>query len=123
VDQPRVGRAAAARPRVTSSRSYLRLHGRNAADWFREGAGRDARYDYLYSPEEVCDMAGLARHLAASAEELFIVQNNHFRGKALVNALQMKHLLEEVAPRAPAGLVRRYPGLAGDVVQDPSALF
>jgi len=123
VDQPRVGRAAAARPRVTSSRSYLRLHGRNVADWFREGAGRDARYDYLYSPGEVRDLAGLARSLAESAEELFVVQNNHFRGKALVNALQMKHLLEEVAPTAPAELVRSYPGLAGDVVEDQSRLF
>lgn len=123
VDQPRVGRAAAARPRVTSSRSYLRLHGRNVADWFREGAGRDARYDYLYSPEEVRDLAGLARSLAESAEELFVVQNNHFRGKALVNALQMKHVLEEVAPAAPAELVRSYPGLVDDVVQDQSRLF
>jgi uncharacterized protein YecE (DUF72 family) len=123
VDQPRVGRAAAARPRVTSSRSYLRLHGRNVADWFREGAGRDARYDYLYSPEEVRDLAGLARSLAESAEELFVVQNNHFRGKALVNALQMKRVLEKVAPTAPAELVRSYPDLAGDVAQDQSRLF
>jgi uncharacterized protein YecE (DUF72 family) len=123
VDQPRVGRAAAPRPRVTSSRSYLRLHGRNAADWFREGAGRDARYDYLYSPEEVRDLTALARNLAESAEELFVVQNNHFRGKALVNALQMRHLIEETPPKAPAELVRSYPDLAGDVVQDQSRLF
>ncbi len=32
---------------------YLRLHGRNAAAWFAEDAGRDQRYDYLYSPAEL----------------------------------------------------------------------
>jgi uncharacterized protein YecE (DUF72 family) len=123
VDQPRVGRAATARPRVTSSVSYLRLHGRNAADWFREGAGRDARYDYLYSPEEVHGLWELARSLAEGAEEMFVVQNNHFRGQALVNALQMKHLLEEAPPTAPADLVRSYPSLADSVIQDQSRLF
>jgi uncharacterized protein YecE (DUF72 family) len=123
VDQPRVGRAAAARPRVTSPLGYLRLHGRNAADWFRDGAGRDARYDYLYSPEEVGDLADLAGSLAHDAEEVFVVQNNHFRGQALVNALQMKHRIEDARPAAPAELVRSYPDLAASVVEDQSRLF
>jgi uncharacterized protein YecE (DUF72 family) len=123
VDQPRVGRAAPARPRVTSPLSYLRLHGRNAADWFREGAGRDARYDYLYSTKEVRELADLAASLAEGAKEMFVVQNNHFRGQALVNALQMKHLIEEVKSAAPAELVRSYPVLAASVVEDQSRLF
>ena len=46
--------------RVTSPVAYLRLHGRNAADWFREGAGRDARYDYLYSHEELGGLSSSA---------------------------------------------------------------
>jgi uncharacterized protein YecE (DUF72 family) len=123
VDQPRVGRAAAPRPRRTSRLAYLRLHGRNAADWFREGAGRDARYDYLYSEDEVRDLAVLARALAEGAEEMFVVQNNHFRGQALVNALQMKHRIEATRPAAPAELVRSYPALAASVVEDQSRLF
>ena len=63
VDQP----ASAVRrrgplPRVTGRLAYLRLHGRNSADWFRPDAGRDARYDYLYPPARAADeLAGAAR--------------------------------------------------------------
>jgi uncharacterized protein YecE (DUF72 family) len=123
VDQPRVSRAAPPKPRVTAAPSYLRLHGRNAADWFREGAGRDARYDYLYTDDEVRELARLARGLAVDAAEVYVVQNNHFRGKALVNALQMRARLEGAKPEGPAALVRSYPILAESVAEDQSRLF
>ena len=61
VDQPQVGRSTAGvLPRVTGPVAYLRLHGRNAADWFRAGAGRDARYDYLYTAEQMEELATAA---------------------------------------------------------------
>ena len=123
VDQPRLRGTAPPEPRVSGKLSYLRLHGRNAADWFREGAGRDARYDYLYSTPELEGLAGVARGLAESSSELFVVQNNHFRGQALVNAIQMKHLLGEGRPLAPAELVRAYPALAPVVTEEQSRLF
>lgn len=123
VDQPRLRGTAAPDPRVTAEVSYLRLHGRNAADWFREDAGRDARYDYLYSTAELDALAGVARELAGRSEELFVVQNNHFRGQALANAIQMKHLLGEDRPPAPAELVRAYPALAPMVTEEQSRLF
>jgi len=107
VDQPRVGpQTASSRPRVTREPAYLRLHGRNRDSWFREGAGRDARYDYLYTPEE-----------------LIVVQNNHFRGQALVNALQLAHRLRSEPPPAPESLVRIYPQLTGSVRVEHSRLF
>ena len=49
--------------------------------------------------------------MAKSAGEVFVVQNNHFRGKALVNALQLTHLLSGTRPPAPATLVAEYPEL------------
>jgi uncharacterized protein YecE (DUF72 family) len=110
VDQPRVGRSTApARARVTSKVAYLRLHGRNVADWFRPDAGRDARYDYLYSSAELEPLADACREMAGAAEELVVVQNNHFRGQAVVNAIQLKHLLGERRPEAPPELARTYP--------------
>ncbi len=113
VDQPRTGPTLLPPlPLVTGSTAYFRLHGRNTADWFREGAGRDARYDYLYSPEEIGSLAELAQSMAGSAEELILIQNNHFRGKALANAIQTKHRLTGESPPAPAALVEEYPGLA-----------
>jgi uncharacterized protein YecE (DUF72 family) len=124
VDQPRVGRSTArALPRLTGRLAYLRLHGRNGADWFRADAGRDARYDYLYSSAELRPLARLARGLAERAEELYVIQNNHFRGQALVNALQMKRLLQGGAPRAPEELVRAYPELRAEVSVERSRLF
>jgi uncharacterized protein YecE (DUF72 family) len=113
VDQPAIGGATApARARVTSETGYLRLHGRNAAAWFDETAGRDRRYDYLYSAEELGPLAATARTLAGSAKAVYAIANNHFRGQALVNALQLKHLILGVAPDAPAELVEAYPLLA-----------
>ena len=38
---------------MTSPVAYVRVHGRNYRDWFRKGAGRDARYDYLYPAGEL----------------------------------------------------------------------
>jgi uncharacterized protein YecE (DUF72 family) len=128
VDQPGMGRdgkraTAPARPRVTSRIGYLRLHGRNARDWFRRDAGRDARYDYLYRPDQMAKMADLTRELAGEAKELFVVQNNHFRGKALANALMLRHLLGDEQPAAPEGLVRAYPEVQGFVSVDQPGLF
>jgi uncharacterized protein YecE (DUF72 family) len=124
VDQPAVGRSTArATPRVTSPIGYLRLHGRNTKDWFRKDAGRDARYDYLYTAAELDELAASARGMAEEARELFIIQNNHFRGKALVNALQMKSILEQRPPVAPEELVIAYPELESQVTVKRTRLF
>ena len=116
VDQPRIGESTAPpRPRVTAPLAYLRLHGRNAASWFAEEVGRDARYDYLSSMDELRPLADDARAMGASAKALYVIANNHFRGQALANALQLKHLIQGIEPEAPEELVARYPQL-GDVV-------
>ena len=113
VDQPLTGPTLLPPlPLVTTPGAYFRLHGRNTADWFRAGAGRDARYYYLYSGDEVASLAKTASSMADAAEELVVIQNNHFRGKALANAIQMKHSLTGEKPPAPATLVDEYPGLA-----------
>lgn len=112
VDQPTVGRSTLPpRPRVTSLIGYMRLHGRNVADWFRKDAGRDARYDYVYSLEELRPLSVMAEDIAKKVGEVYVIQNNHFRGKALVNALQFKHLLGARRPVAPEGLRAAYPEL------------
>jgi uncharacterized protein YecE (DUF72 family) len=124
VDQPLVGHATLGPlPRVTGPLAYARLHGRNARDWFRPDAGRDARYDYRYGREELSQFAAVAREMAEIAPELFVIQNNHFRGQALVNALQLRHLLEERSPDAPPELVAAYPDLEPDVHLDQGRLF
>ncbi|HEX5041834.1 MAG TPA: DUF72 domain-containing protein [Candidatus Polarisedimenticolaceae bacterium] len=128
VDQPAMPRhgervTVPPTPRVTSDVAYLRLHGRNARDWFRKDAGRDARYDYLYRPDQMAKMADAVREMEPQAKDLFAVQNNHFRGKALANALMLRHLLGEEQPPAPEGLVRAYPELEGLVSVEQPGLF
>ncbi len=68
-------------------------------------------------------MAGQVASLASAAERVFVVQNNHFRGKALVNALQLKALLDKRRPAAPEELVLAYPELAPDVIVRRTRLF
>lgn len=124
VDQPRVGPSTLGTlPLVSGPVGYLRLHGRNTRDWFRPDAGRDARYDYRYSPDELAGLAETAREMAGRAESLFVVQNNHFRGQALVNALQLRGMLESSRPLAPDALVAAYPDLAPDVVTEQGRLL
>jgi len=123
VDQPRLATTARLRPRVTAGPAYIRLHGRNARSWFDSGAGRDARYDYLYDAAQLGEIAGAARAMARESAAVFVVQNNHFRGQALVNALQMKALLEQAPPLAPDCLIAAYPELARQARSDHSRLF
>lgn len=99
-----------AQPRPVGSLGYLRLHGRNAASWFDRAAGRDRRYDYLYSPEEIAEIGGVVRRLASGSDETFVVTNNHFVGKAVANALEILAGLGET-PFAPSELVAAYPHL------------
>lgn len=124
IDQPQVGRVTApARPRVTSGIAYLRLHGRNAAAWFDPQAGRDARYDYLYALDELEPLADAARGMGAIAKSLYAIANNHFRGQALANALQLKHLLQGVVSEAPPEMVAAFPGLAAITRVSSERLF
>lgn len=67
---------------LTSNKAYIRLHGRK--QW----------YSYNYSPDELSELAGLARELAnRGAARVYIFFNNDFEGFAPANALALQHLL------------------------------
>jgi uncharacterized protein YecE (DUF72 family) len=124
VDQPQIGRLTSPpRPRVTSETAYLRLHGRNAASWFDETAGRDARYDYLYSMDDLRPLADAARGMGVQAKALYVIANNHFRGQALANTLQLRHLIQGIEPEAPEDLLAAYPVLRDIVTSKCARLF
>lgn len=96
----------------TGAIGYLRLHGRNGGEWFRPAAGRDERYDYLYSPGEISDLARRADAIAAETEEVFVITNNHIGGQALANAVELRWLLGGRRPvSAQAELVEAFPHL------------
>ncbi len=106
---------------ATGEPGYFRLHGRNAVDWFRPDAGRDARYDYLYGDEELEELAERIEELAQRFRQLVIVTNNHYRGQALTNLAELA--VRTGAPRRPLPepLLSTYPRLAAVGYPAPSA--
>jgi uncharacterized protein YecE (DUF72 family) len=110
VDQPLFHASIRPGARVTAPVAYVRVHGRNYRDWFRKGAGRDARYDYLYSRGELGPWAERVKELAVSplAPDVYVVTNNHFRGQAAANAKMLEALVEGRKVEAPAELVSAY---------------
>jgi uncharacterized protein YecE (DUF72 family) len=109
IDQPLIGDSMKPGAQVTARIGYFRLHGRNYENWFREDAGRDARYDYLYSKEEIRQLSKQIRSLRQNTEETYAVTNNHFRGQALVNAMEILEELDGAPPAVPPLLAASYP--------------
>ncbi len=118
IDQPMFRGSLGPLERVSGNIAYIRLHGRNKADWFNEKAGRDDRYNYLYSEEELVPWIERARRMARKAGEVYVIANNHFRGQAVCNALMFKALLLERQVRAPSVLLESFPLLKSYAVPD-----
>lgn len=111
IDQPLFSHSVAPSEEVTAPTGYIRMHGRNYDDWFRDDAGRDDRYNYLYSEEELKPWIEKAQRMKRKVNGLFIVTNNHYRGQAVVNALEIQAALGKTSPSLPPHLVQHYPRL------------
>jgi len=112
IDQPQLGRSLPPTAYATTSQlAYVRLHGRNRRDWFRQEASRDERYNYLYSPQELAEWVEKIKILKEKAGQVIIITNNHYRGQAVVNALQLKNILTGEKFPLPPSLVKHYPQL------------
>jgi uncharacterized protein YecE (DUF72 family) len=121
VDQPLFARSIKPAAVATAQVGYVRLHGRNYQDWFRQKAPRDDRYNYLYSLDELEPWITRINEIAAKTKESYVITNNHFRGQAVVNALELKSTLTEQRVVAPAPLFQRYPELINSAL--PEAEF
>lgn len=110
IDQPLFGSSIKPAAHATARIGYVRLHGRNYRDWFRQKATRDERYDYLYSARELEPWVGRIREIAArpATGEVYAVTNNHHLGKAIVNAEMIEAMLLGSCVRAPPELYERY---------------
>jgi uncharacterized protein YecE (DUF72 family) len=95
--------------RATAPVAYIRLHGRNLDNWFRDDAGVNERYDYLYSAEELEPWLDRARQLERESEQVFIITNNHFEGKAVANAAMLKAAIQAEPAPVPPTLFDSYP--------------
>ena len=110
IDQPVIGQSLAPTEHVTSRLGYVRLHGRNYKDWFNSEERND-RYNYLYSESELRGWKDMIEAVAQKAQTTYVVTNNHYQGRAGVNALELKSMLSGERVKAPPALLDAYPEL------------
>ena len=69
---------------TTADHSFIRFHGRNTKNHYW--------YDYLYSKEELKPWVQKVSQIKQQTKVLRIYFNNHYGGKAVVNALEFKEM-------------------------------
>jgi uncharacterized protein YecE (DUF72 family) len=69
---------------VTANQSFIRFHGRNSKDHYW--------YNYLYSEQELKPWIEKVDQLREETKILRIYFNNHYGGKAVINAMQFKDM-------------------------------
>jgi uncharacterized protein YecE (DUF72 family) len=92
IDEPKFGTSIAREVPLTAEMAYFRFHGRNAKDWWTGDS--ETRYRYLYSPEEIEELAERVKKAAESSKMLFAFFNNHWKAYAPRNANDMKKALQ-----------------------------
>jgi len=106
VDQPLFHDSVKPSDTSTGPLGYVRLHGRNYEKWFAHAESWE-RYNYLYSKEELGPWVERVQSLAA-VKETYVVTNNHFRGQAILNAVELEESLGLDA-KMPPQLREAYP--------------
>jgi uncharacterized protein YecE (DUF72 family) len=112
IDQPLFRQSIGPASEVTARIGYVRLHGQNHADWFREDAGRDARYNYLYDETELIPWVEKIERMRRLTDRLYVITNNHFKGQAAANGLQLAHMVHGKKVEVPDPLLEAFPVLA-----------
>lgn len=92
VDGPQI--SALPRPELinVSKGIYVRMHGRNAEQWWKGGA---LRYDYLYSEGQLRDWIDKIRKCSKPAQSVYVFLNNCHGAQAIQNARMLKELLKQ----------------------------
>ena len=113
IDQPVIGRSLEPSAETTGPIGYVRLHGRRYDTWFNDNESIPGyeRYNYLYSEEELRPWAERVEKVAEAAREVYVITNNHYQGKGVVNALQLISMLKDAKVKVPEPLRIKYPEL------------
>jgi uncharacterized protein YecE (DUF72 family) len=111
IDQPVLMHCIAPTAHATALFAYVRLHGRNIENWFNDKADATSRYDYLYKYDELNEWARRMRQLLNQCARVYAVTNNHARGQAVANGIELRSALEPLQVKVPASLAREYPQL------------
>lgn len=95
VDEPAFASLMPPVAAATGPVGYVRLHGRNAAKWWKNDHPYE-RYDYLYSAAELQEWLPRIERLMEKCNTVAIALNNHYRGQAVQNAQMLMELLPPV---------------------------
>jgi uncharacterized protein YecE (DUF72 family) len=90
----------------STERIYLRLHSRNAENWYR--SDRD-RYDYDFSDHEMREWLDCLALAKATTQQAFVLFNNCHHAQAAANARRFQELLRTLPAKV-------------DVVEPPESL-
>ena len=100
-------------PAQRESFYYMRLHGRNAAQWWRHDKIRGPLQLPLLG-ERAEGVLGNRRAAKTLVKKSYLYTNNHFSSKSVVNAVMLKAQLgEPIEGEYPPEIVERYPELEG----------
>ncbi len=113
IDQPIIGKSLEPSAETTSPIGYARLHGRRYDTWFSDDAAIPSheRYNYLYSTAELTPWAKRVQKVSERSREVFVITNNHYQGKGVVNALQLISILKGSKVKVPEPLRVQFPEL------------
>ena len=109
VDQPLFQDSVKPADTTTGPLAYARFHGRNYEKWFAHDESWE-RYNYLYSKAELEPWVDRIKRMAMD-RDAYVITNNHFRGQAIVNAVELEESLGMDA-KMPPQLKETYPGRA-----------
>ncbi len=103
IDQPVIGRSLEPSQEITLATGYVRMHGRRYDTWFSDDpeVPQHERYNYLYSAEELSPWADRIRAVGEKTRQTFVITNNHYLGKAVVNALELISMPDPLRLRYP----------------------
>jgi uncharacterized protein YecE (DUF72 family) len=93
VDEPRLKGLVPPVVAATTDEGYVRLHGRNARNWWGKGGGD--RYDYDYNGDELKEWAGKMLDLESKVKKVYAFFNNCHAGHAARNAELMIEMLSD----------------------------
>jgi uncharacterized protein YecE (DUF72 family) len=113
IDQPIIGHSVEPSAVATSPVGYVRLHGRRYDTWFSDDPATPSheRYNYLYSPDELQPWADRIRTVSEESQNTYVITNNHYQGKAVVNALELLSILKGTKVKVPEPLREHFPQL------------
>ena len=121
IDQPVIGRSLEPSEESTAPIGYVRLHGRRYDTWFSDDPEIPVheRYNYLYSATELAPWADRIKNVGEQTRKTFVITNNHYLGKAVVNALELISMLKSTKVQVPDPLRLRYPELEAIASRPP----